>query len=82
MVLFSYEFRVHTKFYKENFVRQVMVKVNKEDCIACGNCSSVCSDVFEMQDDGKAGVKAGKEGATDECVDKAIAECPAHCISK
>jgi len=59
-----------------------MLKVNKNDCISCGNCSSVCPDVFEMQDDGKAGVKAGQETSKAPCVNKAIAECPAHCISK
>jgi ferredoxin len=59
-----------------------MVKVNKADCIACGNCSSVCPEVFEMQDDGKAGVKKGQENSDKPCVDKAIAECPARCISK
>lgn len=59
-----------------------MVKVDKAKCISCGNCSSVCPKVFEMQDDGKAGVKAGQENSTEPCVDKAIAECPAQCISK
>jgi len=59
-----------------------MVKVDKNLCISCGNCTSVCPEVFEMQDDGKAGVKKGKEKAKDPCVEKAIAECPAHCISK
>ncbi|MFH1327025.1 MAG: ferredoxin [archaeon] len=59
-----------------------MVKIKKEDCIACGNCSSVCSEVFEMQDDGKAGVKKTQENSTNPCVEKAIEECPVCCISK
>ena len=59
-----------------------MVKLDKKKCIACGNCSSVCPEVFEMQDDGKAGVKKGQEKSETECVDKAIGECPAQCISK
>ncbi len=59
-----------------------MVKVDKAKCIACGNCSQVCGEVFEMQEDKKAGVKKGQESSIAPCVDKAIAECPAKCISK
>ena len=59
-----------------------MVKVDKAKCISCGNCANICGKVFEMQNDGKAGVIKGQEKSTDPCVDKAIAECPAKCISK
>lgn len=59
-----------------------MVKINKEDCISCGNCTAVCPEVFEIQDDGKSGVKKGQEKSKLPCVDKAISECPANCISK
>lgn len=31
-------------------------KVNKETCIGCGLCPSVCPEVFQMEDDGKAEV--------------------------
>jgi ferredoxin len=30
--------------------------VEKDDCISCGLCPSICPEVFEMEDDGKAGV--------------------------
>lgn len=30
--------------------------VDKDACISCGLCPSICPEVFEMQDDGKAGV--------------------------
>jgi len=33
------------------------VKVNKEKCIGCGYCASVCPEVFELDVDGKAKVK-------------------------
>jgi len=35
------------------------VKVNKEKCIGCGYCVSVCPEVFELGDDGKSKVKEG-----------------------
>ena len=28
----------------------------KEGCISCGMCVSICPEVFQMEDDGKAGV--------------------------
>jgi ferredoxin len=59
-----------------------MVKVDKKKCIGCGNCSAICSEVFEMATDGKASVKKGKEKSKLPCVDKAIEECPVEAISK
>lgn len=29
--------------------------VDKDGCIACGLCADVCPEIFEMEDDGKAG---------------------------
>jgi len=55
-----------------------MVKVNKEKCIGCGLCASICSEVFEMKD-GKAVVKEQKDI---ECVNQAIKDCPGKAISK
>ena len=30
--------------------------VNPDKCIGCGSCQAICSDVFEIQDDGLAHV--------------------------
>lgn len=30
--------------------------LEKEGCISCGLCVSICPEVFQMEDDGKAGV--------------------------
>ena len=55
--------------------------VDKDTCIGCGLCPSICPDVFEMDDDGKAIAKVevpvGKE---DEAKD-AEASCPVNAIS-
>ncbi|MBU0894717.1 MAG: ferredoxin [Nanoarchaeota archaeon] len=55
-----------------------MVSINKKKCIGCGTCASVCSEVFEMSDDGKAKVKAQKNTP---CVKEAIESCPVDAIS-
>jgi len=56
-----------------------MIKVDKKACIGCGLCASLCPEVFEMQDDGKAGVKAQKKLP---CVKDAIESCPTQAITK
>ncbi len=55
-----------------------MTKVDKNKCIGCGACASICSEVFEMKD-GKANVKSQK---TPNCVEEAINTCPVNAISK
>jgi len=34
-------------------------KINKDLCIGCGVCESICQDVFKLDDDGKARVIPG-----------------------
>lgn len=54
-----------------------MVKVDKEKCIGCGTCASICPEVFEMTNDNKAKVKAQKNIP---CVKEAIDSCPVDAI--
>ena len=56
-----------------------MVKIDKEKCIGCGACASICSEIFEIGDDGKAKVKAQKNIS---CVKEAIGSCPVDAISE
>lgn len=54
-----------------------MVSIDKEKCIGCGLCAATCEEVFEMQDDGKAHVKAQKNIP---CVKDAKEACPVEAI--
>ncbi len=56
--------------------------VDKETCIGCGLCPSICSEVFEMQDDGKAGVIADPvpQGSEDSAKEAEVS-CPVNAIS-
>jgi ferredoxin len=55
------------------------IKVDKEKCIGCGLCASICPDAFEMGNDAKAYVKSAEgckkcdcKSATDSCPVRAI----------
>lgn len=57
----------------------MVIKIDKEKCIGCGLCASVCEEVFEMTDDVKARVKKQKNLP---CVKEAVESCPVEAISK
>jgi ferredoxin len=56
--------------------------VDKDTCIACGLCPSICPECFDMEDDGKAGVIVDEvpEGSTDQARE-AEEGCPVDAIS-
>ena len=56
-------------------------RVDKDKCIGCGLCEGICPAVFQMEDDGLAGVKvdvvpAGEE----ENASDAQTQCPVEAI--
>ncbi|ATD53843.1 ferredoxin [Clostridium chauvoei] len=56
--------------------------VDKDTCIGCGLCPSVCPEVFEMDDDGKAVAKVTEvpDANVDEAKD-AESSCPVSAIT-
>lgn len=58
------------------------VEIDQEECIGCEACVELCPSVFAFDDDEeKAYVIDGADPESD-CVDEAIASCPAECITK
>lgn len=57
------------------------VKVNEEACIGCGACAAICSEVFEINDEGLSTVKVDtvSEDNIDSTKD-AIESCPTGAI--
>ena len=59
----------------------MIAKVDKDLCIGCGLCPSVCPDVFSMEDDGKAEVIVAEVPNNSEAQAKeAEAGCPVNAI--
>ena len=56
-----------------------MVKVDKEKCIGCGLCESICPEVFEIGKDGKSHVKNPKACKNGKCKE-AAESCPVQAI--
>lgn len=56
--------------------------VDKATCISCGICPSVCPEVFQMDDDGKAKAIEDSIPATEEdSAKEAEDQCPVDAIS-
>jgi len=56
--------------------------IDRENCIGCGLCASVCSEVFEMGLDGKASVIVEEIPAEFEsCTNEAKEACPVSVIT-
>jgi len=58
------------------------VVIDQDECIGCEACVEACPEVFEFNsEEEKAYVL--EDGDTDlDCVEEAIASCPAECISR
>lgn len=57
------------------------VIVDKEACIGCGLCPSICDEVFEMQEDGLSQVILDEIPENlQESVKEAIDSCPTSAI--
>lgn len=60
----------------------VKAEVDKDTCIGCGLCPSVCPSVFDMGDDGKAEAIVDEVPSDDEAAAKdAESSCPVNAIS-
>ena len=62
--------------------------LEKEKCIGCGSCVAVCSELFELEEDGKSHLKGSKSDPKKEeleiedlgCVKEAADVCPVQAI--
>lgn len=58
-----------------------MVKIDRDACIGCGVCTTICPEVFELDDEGKA-IIVKNANLSLNCVDEAIENCPTTAIKR
>lgn len=59
----------------------MIAKVDKDTCIGCGACPSICPEVFQMEDDGLAAAYVNPVPTTVEDTAQEAAEgCPVEAI--
>ena len=59
------------------------IKLEKEKCIGCGTCWSLCEKFFEAGTDNKSNLKGGVDEIEVEdvgCAQNAADACPVQCI--
>lgn len=54
------------------------ISVNKETCIGCGTCASLCPDSFKIGEDGKSEPISQE---VNDCVKNAVTSCPVQAIT-
>jgi len=60
-----------------------MLKINKEKCIGCGVCISLCPEVFEINEEGKSQIKKGADlNENKNCIKEAKESCPVEAIEE
>ena len=67
------------------------ITIDRDGCIECGNCTSVCAEVFELKSGEPASIKEkyrtgapdkGEAGENlDKCVNDAATSCPVAVIT-
>lgn len=61
----------------------MQVRVDPDLCIACGLCVSMCPDVFDWDDDGKAETIVDEVPSdSEDCAEESVEVCPTDAIIK
>ena len=58
------------------------IRIDEEECIGCESCVELCPSVFGFDEDSEKAFVVDGADAADDCIDEAIASCPAECIFK
>ena len=56
------------------------VYIDEEECIGCGSCEEICSEVFKLNTDIEKAEVIKPEGGPEDLIEEAIETCPVECI--
>ena len=57
------------------------VVIDTYECMACESCIELCPDIFAFDEAAGHAYVIKPEGGDEACIEKAIAFCPAKCIT-
>ena len=57
------------------------VVIDSDECIGCEACVETCPEVFSFDEENEKAFVLDNADAGADCVEEAIASCPAECIS-
>ena len=57
------------------------VVIDTDECIGCEACVEACPEVFAFDGENEKAFVLDNADADADCVEEAIASCPAECIS-
>lgn len=92
MTAFLEKYKNKTVFTAKEVDKMAKITHERWKCIGCGACANVCSEYWEMSDDGKSKLKGAEYKKTDDgelgelsveeakCNKEAEASCPVNCI--
>ncbi len=58
------------------------IRIDEDECIGCTACVELCPSVFRFEDDEEKAYVIEGASADEDCIEEAIASCPAECIFK
>jgi ferredoxin len=57
------------------------VVINSGECIGCGSCVDICSEVFDYNESETRAIVKKQGVRPEECIEEAMESCPSQCIS-
>ena len=57
-----------------------IVRYDLTICIGCGNCETICPEVFKLNEETEKAEVINPEGGSEELIQEAIDTCPVRCI--
>ncbi|MEJ5349392.1 MAG: ferredoxin [Desulfosoma sp.] len=57
------------------------IVLDEECCLGCGTCVELCPKVFAMHTEEEKAYVLSEVAGDEECIEEAMASCPAECIS-
>jgi ferredoxin len=57
------------------------VAIDQAECLGCEACVELCPEIFGFDIDAAKAYVIMEEGGDEDCIEEAMASCPAGCIN-